>query len=838
MILTRDMMRPLSRTVLFSLLSAGLLPLSLSPCLQTAQAQTSASPSDGDKEMSRRRMAIRDAMLEVQEGRNAYAAGRYTQAEEHYRNALAVIPKVPATEAQVAFIRQSLADALIAKAMDYRKVGRNEEARSFLLEAIQLDPANDRAKQELAYTEDPTRNNPALSPQHVANVAEVQRLLELGYGYYDLGEFDKAIEAFQAVLRIDPYNTAARRGIEAVHNRRSAYYNDAARPSNRAGMLAEVDRQWEEQVPDPDALPEFGAVDEGQGVVAPIVQRDYAERLDAMVMPSIVFDGANILEVVEALQNQVLRFESSEGAAGGRHINITTNFGSQDSPAYKNLMSQEIRLNLAEVSIKDVLDLLCEQLGIQYYYSEIGVELCLGGRDSGPMMDRVFVVPPHFFDGSKGEDDDDDDDDGFAADSVSVGRINPKQTLMAMGITFPEGSSVTYSASTRLLRVRNTAQNLQDIETALDVPMEKDCQVVLSVIAVEVSQEDLEQLGFDWLFNISLGHGSQTYASGGTAQTAASGATGAPIFTAELGRDASPNMTSGLRDAGALRSSNDMEGLIQYGAPASFSSSTGVHSPSIFGVRGVWTTADVTFVMRGLSQSKGVDVLQNPKIVFSPGNEEQIAFGCVQEMYFPETWEQGEVQTTNNNRNNNRNANDFSFSAIATGAHPTDFVRMGCVDDEVDGIGTTLVIHSAELEETAEGTFINIALTTTVKEFEGFINWGSPINSVVINQRGDVQHIQLTPNYILQPMIKQRRENTNIRIAPGSVIVIGGLKEARSIQFEDKIPVLGDLPLVGRLFRSSGETQMRKALIFFVRVDYVDPTGRSLQTGGRPSSEQ
>ena len=36
------------------------------------------------------------------------------------------------------------------------------------------------------------RTNPALSPQHVANVEEVNRLLSLAYGYYDLGHFDKA----------------------------------------------------------------------------------------------------------------------------------------------------------------------------------------------------------------------------------------------------------------------------------------------------------------------------------------------------------------------------------------------------------------------------------------------------------------------------------------------------------------------------------------------------------------------------------------------------------------------------------------------------------------------
>ena len=57
----------------------------------------------------------------------------------------------------------------------------------------------------------------------------------------------------------------------------------------------------------------------------------------------------------------------------------------------------------------------------------------------------------------------------------------------------------------------------------------------------------------------------------------------------------------------------------------------------------------------------------------------------------------------------------------------------------------------------------------------------------------------------------------------------------RSVRYEDKLPVLGDLPMVGRLFRSEGEEKVRKAFLMFVKVDIVDPTGRSFGTGERPS---
>ena len=55
------------------------------------------------------------------------------------------------------------------------------------------------------------------------------------------------------------------------------------------------------------------------------------------------------------------------------------------------------------------------------------------------------------------------------------------------------------------------------------------------------------------------------------------------------------------------------------------------------------------------------------------------------------------------------------------------------------------------------------------------------------------------------------------------------------MKFEDKVPVLGDLPLVGRLFRSEGESNIRKMMMIFAKVDVVDPTGRDINTGVRPS---
>ena len=46
---------------------------------------------------------------------------------------------------------------------------------------------------------------------------------------------------------------------------------------------------------------------------------------------------------------------------------------------------------------------------------------------------------------------------------------------------------------------------------------------------------------------------------------------------------------------------------------------------------------------------------------------------------------------------------------------------------------------------------------------------------------------------------------------------------------EDKVPVFGDLPLIGRLFRSNAESHVRKNLMVFVTADVIDPFGKPLR---------
>lgn len=794
---------------------------------------------------ARKRMELRDAMQQIQEARLAYVAKRYSKAVEHYRNALAVIPKAPATESQVKFIKDSLADALIAKAMDYRTVGRYDEAIEFLKEAVELSPDNKLARRQLAYTMDPERNNPAITPQHVANVEEVNRLLTLAHGYLDLGKYDEAYETFNSVLRIDPHNSAARLGQESVSRRRSQYYRNS-RMATRAERLSAVDAQWEEQVP--QETPESAGVTvpveaEGGAVLSYDTEAEgrMADILKDMRVEQIRFEDASINDVIDALQGQVRRFEAS-GMNAGRPINITSNFGAVGTPGFETIMSRRVNLVLSNVSIADILDCLVKQVGITYYVTPIGVELSYSGKDFGPMVERNYTVAPHFFDMEKEESDDDDDDFDSGSSRMVVKRVNPVVALKSMGISFPEGSRARYDAGARRLTVVNTAHNHEEIASLISTPLgDTDKAVVLNVLAVEVKETDLNELGFEWLLNFNLNDSGSMYGGGGS-QAVVSSATGVPVVQTGIntmgGGIRTGEMTAGLRSGMQGMSASNMDTLISTGSAVQFGSFNNANfkAPGVFAFRGVWGSGDLSVIMRGLSQKKGADVLYNPRLVFSPGVEEQVTFTNVREMFYPETYSEPQISTMNISMpSSDDDDNNSGNATVAAGSHPEDFTRFGMTEDSVGGVGTILQVHSAEVAP--DGQHVTLALTVTINDFEGFINWGSPIESYqwIPGETTGLQKITLSPNYILKPVFKRRLENTKITVAPGSVLVMGGLQEGRVVRYEDKLPILGDLPLVGRLFRSQGKEEVRKAFILFTRVDIVDPTGKD-HTGNYPRS--
>ena len=272
--------------------------------------------------MARREAQTQEAMQLLSEGRELYREGKYKEALDKFNAAYSTLPAAPVNDQRRQAIANNIGDASIAVAQEYIKVGRYDEADKLLQDAIRLNPKKAAlAKQTLEYMKDPIRTNPALTPEHVKNVEKVNTLLHMAYGYYDLGEYDKAIAEFNKVLTIDRYNVAARRGMETVNRRRSAYYR-AAYDETRSSMLAEVDQIWERPIPVeiPDGPENIGpGPDTGvSGATANLM------KLKSIIIPSVSFEDTTVEDAIDYLRRKSVELDRT-GVNGERGINFVIN---------------------------------------------------------------------------------------------------------------------------------------------------------------------------------------------------------------------------------------------------------------------------------------------------------------------------------------------------------------------------------------------------------------------------------------------------------------------------------------------------------------------------------
>jgi len=70
---------------------------------------------------------------------------------------------------------------------------------------------------------------------------------------------------------------------------------------------------------------------------------------------------------------------------------------------------------------------------------------------------------------------------------------------------------------------------------------------------------------------------------------------------------------------------------------------------------------------------------------------------------------------------------------------------------------------------------------------------------------------------------------TVVRVNDGDTVVMGGLMKDNLVKTDDKTPILGDLPLVGRFWRGTSEVARKSNLMIFVNAKLIDPSGKARQ---------
>lgn len=807
---------------------ARLLSLAPLTCLLLSLPVAAQQPSAlAQAELQRRAANASEAHELLKKGDEAYEAGRWADAIAAYTGARELLPSAPATAALRDAATERLVQASVEQARQQRRLGDVEGAGKTVERVLEdsVAPEDALATEMLEQIHDPIRTNPAATLEHTRDVEEVRLLLYKAEGFANLGEYDKSARVYEDVLRVDPFNKAARRGMEMLEQYRADYAR-AAYDEARAAMLAQVDGAWELRVRPTEGTPEElipgGTPNAGRMLMG--------NKLSRIILPVVDFDGVNIREALDFLRQQSIERDTFELDPAQRGINFVLEIGGPDSEVGKQILATEINLQLKNVPLSQVLKYINEVTRTVHVAQDFAVTVRPAGADSNEMFNRSYQVPPDFLTsggGAGGEDAADDPfaDDGGDREGLIPRRLSAEEVLKQQGVTFPEGATASFNAGGSMLQVRNTAVNHAMVEEIVAaVTATEPAMVLVEVRMIKTQERILKELGFDWLLGeFSLG-GSGI--APGTPGAVISGGTLNPANFSDIAISPSDYfqraLTVGNRSGNEAIIGDSIDDLLLEQSQGFSRGSS--RAPGILWANGKLNNTDVTMLMRGLDRKKGVDLMASPATATRSGQQSTIEI--IRELIYPTEYEPPELPNTVSTPV----LIDFDTGDVEVGqpplvpitpATPTSF--------ETRAVGVVLDVLPTV---SADRHYVDLALKPSVTDFDGFINYGTPITSAApgaiggIAGFGTADPVEVTSNEILMPVFSVMRTETNLTVADGATVVIGGMLQEKLQKVEDKTKILGDLPVVGRMFQSHAYAPVRTAVVFLVTVKVVDPTGK------------
>ena len=75
------------------------------------------------------------------------------------------------------------------------------------------------------------------------------------------------------------------------------------------------------------------------------------------------------------------------------------------------------------------------------------------------------------------------------------------------------------------------------------------------------------------------------------------------------------------------------------------------------------------------------------------------------------------------------------------------------------------------------------------------------------------------------PIVNVQEVDTIVRMKSGQVLVMGGLMQDRTVSTQESVPIAGELPILGNLFRSQGDKIQKTELVILIRAVILDRDG-------------
>jgi len=678
-----------------------------------------------------------------------------------------------------------------------------------LLEDYRAAGGNSRAANSLATDLDRQISNPYdlaiqdISPEYVAQSKIVRDLLTRGRAQYLNGDYDGATATFKEVEARDANNSEAK-----LFQTRIAAILGGIHAQNqyktREQMLTEVDQSWER--------PKVFDVNTGTQIVD-AGDSSTQRKLSSIIIPQVNFSGMELTRVIETLSELSVEYDPE-----GVGVNIVVLFNREQS-------NPRVNISLRNLNLDRILQFVTQQVNFAY---DVGADAVTVAPSDGldgtsntiteffPISRATVIRLTGFRDvgGSSGG-----SSDPFAAPS-SGGSSAPSQNeevealqtfFQSAGVNFDlPGASLAFDGEQ--LIITQSRRNLERMRVILRNYNEVK-QVEIEAKFLEVTQGDLDELGFDWnVSGSSASFSTQNRSirdSFGVDSASSSINIDRGTRFVDTGLDEINTTTSATPGITVITTSTSPQ-LEQLPAETVNVLSTAPQLPTAVDLASLagntfsalgWSVngTNVDLAIRALSRKTGSDLMSAPKVTVLSGKRATIT--VAQELRYPESY--GDIESTVSSGDSDSGGSGISITA----GTPQDFVTRNV------GVEMT-VTPNVENDDT-----ISLILEPRVTEFEGFVEYGGP--SVAI--AGET--VATVPAGFYQPIFSVREITTEVTVYDGATVVMGGLTRDEVKTVNDKVPILGDIPGLGRLFRSEGETRQKRNLLIFVTANLVSPGG-------------
>ena len=931
--------------------------------------KTAANPDDellaGIVEVEKQRRVAYDAqaMREIEAARKSMLAEEYADAIRHYSMSLQYLNDAPKSKTYRVECEQGIAEGLYRYAMQEDKIGRRERAVKLMDKAV--DWRHPKARRQLEmwlHADDPDAYKTDISDiKHRINDddykkkrAEQRGHLRRAQQLLAAHELADALFECEVVLKYDPDNEEALHLRDAIQKKRQVILAQE-RKITRKGMIDDVDEKWRPvYAPNARQLEEV----EAKTVKKPLgadsersPEQVLIKRMKDMILPTVEFKPpATISDAVDFFRDAARDYDNPEtpiekrgfgmylrtpkpmfaAAAddGGDNNDFSDEGGDASEESAKHGLPMIPNISVNNISFYEALKLVCDSVGYKFRVQGSIVIVMDKSMTVDEMVTRSYPVLASFLtkmNDAAGEIRTMQASGAFGGQNArkqDSGEENQerdwKEFFRMMGVDWPEGSSIFYLQTLGKLRVKNTRDNLIDFEDALNELNVDQRLIEIETRFVEVCQDDLNSLGFEWLLNadytlgvnrkigkiLGLRNGKwgentttasytddysntrdyleQNGAKSTLTETRDITTDTLKVNKSELLGGAGNKWTRG--DASYDRYNNFRRNMgvsaingTDYSNGERYLSTVGNHisgeakstNDQFMKVSAFLGNADLSMILHMLSQRSDTDLLSSPKVLTRPGEEAIIK--VVTEYIYPTDYD---VQLSSSSSSGGYNSRSSGNSSVLAIVEPQSFAmrEVGVILDVTptltdDGNLIDLELDTQVVDEPTwknYGMKIPYSGNSSLSSFEGigeifaglaniFAVLGEAIDdglkSAMAVQASDtamtaMQNLSSNDGNMTyydvpmeQPFFHVRSINSKVSVYPGATIVMGGLITEARKAMDDKIPFLGDIPFIGRFFRSHSELTSKRNLLIFVTTRLVDTRGREVEVNAKDKTD-